>query len=753
MTVHSFFVTAPRGLVDVLAQELRTLGARVVRTEPGGCRVRGPLSFGYRICLWSRVANRVLLHLADLAVPDADALYEGVRAIAWEEHLSPDGTLAVDYLGVRAAVDHDRFGMQRVKDAIVDRFRDRTGRRPSVDPKRPDLRINAFARGGGCSVAIDLGGESLHRRGYRREHGAAPLKENLAAGLLQWGGWPQVAAGGGAFVDPMAGAATLAIEAAWMADDVAPGLRRSQWGFSAWHGHDAAAWAEVRREALERAVAGTRSPRVEIQAYDGDADIVRLARTNIARAGLSDRILLDVRPLRQWKPGDAPPQGLLALNPPYGERLGDKADLRGLYGRLGRTLLRCFPDWRALVLTSDDALRHAVGLVPEQTLAVDNGPLPCTVLRYTLPPSLETASGPALASSPTKAGAEAGAGPEAQAKPRPEAQAKPAPSPVPPRLSEADRHEVAPFVNRLRKGLRTRERWAEREGVTCFRLYDADVPEFNVAIDRYERWLHVQEYEAPSRVDPERAARRIDLVIASLPELTGVDPEHVVLKRRRRQRGREQYRPLALTGHRMQVKEGGHRFWVNLHDYLDTGLFLDHRTTRRWIEQRARGKRFLNLFAYTGSATVHAMAGGAEASTTVDLSNTYLDWAQANLELNGLEPGARHRLVRADVRRFLEEDRGTYDLVFLDPPTTSTSKKMEERFEVGRDHVALIEATMARVVPGGELLFSTNSRRFVLDARVSERWAVEDLTFDSLPPDFRREPPIHRLWRITARGG
>jgi 23S rRNA (guanine2445-N2)-methyltransferase / 23S rRNA (guanine2069-N7)-methyltransferase len=719
MTVHSFFATAPRGLVDVLADELRALGARVVRTEPGGCRVRGPLEFGYRVCLWSRVANRVLLHLADLAVRDDAALYEGVRALPWEEHLDPDDTLAVDYVAVRAAVEHSRFGMQRVKDAIVDRFRERQGRRPSVDPERPDVRVNVFARGAGCSVALDLSGDSLHRRGYRHEHGAAPLKENLAAGLLLWGEWPRIAAEGGAFVDPMAGAGTLAIEAAWIADDVAPGLGRQRWGFSRWRGHDAAAWAELVREARARAAARAAGPRADVLAYDGDAEAVAQARANVERAGLVGRIVLEVRPLRSWEPGLAPVHGLLALNPPYGERLGDKADLRGLYGRLGRTLVRCFPGWRAVVLTSDDALRHAVGLVPEQTLAVDNGPLPCTALQYALPEHAPEAEAPTAISRP----------------------------------SAADQAEAAPFVNRLRKNLKQRERWAEREGVQCYRIYDADVPEWNVAIDVYDHWLHVQEYEAPARVDPELAARRIDLVIAVLPAVVGVRPEHVVLKRRRRSRGHVQYRPFAATGHRMQVEEGGHRFWVNLHDYLDTGLFLDHRITRRMLEQRANGKRFLNLFAYTGTATVYAACGGAERTTTVDLSNTYLDWARANLELNGIAVGQQHRLLRADARRFLDEDRGTYDLVFLDPPTTSSSKAMEGRFDVVRDHLDLVTAAMARLAPGGELWFSTNARRFELAPEVAQWWSVEDLTGKTLPPDFRKQPPIHRVWRIGERAG
>lgn len=712
MATHSFFVTAARGLTDVLADELRELGARVVRTEPGGCRVRGPLSFGYRICLWSRCASRVLLHLADLPAPNADALYDGVRALAWEDHVGPEGTIAVDFVGVRAKINHSRYGMQRTKDAVVDRFMDRAGRRPSVDARRPDLRINVYARGGGCSVAIDLSGDSLHRRGYRRVQGVAPLKENLAAGLLRWAGWPALAEQGAAFVDPMAGSGTLAIEAALMADDVAPGLLREHWGFSRWRGHEPDRWQPLVDEALQRQAAGRARPAPMIYAYDGDREVIDMALANARRAGVDDRMTIEVRSLRRWALGQAPQHGLLALNPPYGERLGDKADLRGLYGRLGKTLLRCFPGWQSVVLTSDDALRHAIGQVPEATLPVSNGPIECTALRYTL--------ATADASEATT--------------PR----------------STLDDAEVEPFANRMRKNLRRLRRWAKRAQVGCYRLYDADIPEFNVAIDRYEHWLVVQEYAPPASIDPEVAARRIDLMVHALPELLSIKPERIVLKRRRRSRKRVQYRPLSATGHRFAVEEGGHRFWVNLHDYLDTGLFLDHRDVRRWIEQRAEGARFLNLFAYTGSATVYAAAGGASHSTTVDLSRTYLEWAQANFELNGLDPKS-HELVRADVRRWLERDRGEYDLVFLDPPTTSTSKAMDDRFEVARDHGGLIEATMARVAPGGQLLFSTNARRFALEKEVSERFVVEDLTRSTLPEDFRREPPIRKVWRIAHK--
>ncbi|MCB1956730.1 MAG: bifunctional 23S rRNA (guanine(2069)-N(7))-methyltransferase RlmK/23S rRNA (guanine(2445)-N(2))-methyltransferase RlmL [Rhodocyclaceae bacterium] len=710
-----FFSPCPRGLEGLLADELTALGASAVEAGQGGVAWQGDWPLAQRANLESRLATRVLWQVAEGRYRGEEDIYRLAYGVTWAKWFTADETLRVYVTSQKSPLKSLEFVTLRVKDAVCDHFRTVTGKRPSIDTREPDVRVHAFLTRDGVSLYLDTSGEPLYKRGFKRARVEAPLKENLAAGLLRWAGWPQIATDGGAFVDPMAGAGTLAIEAACMVYDVAPGLRRERWGFSRWRGHDADAWTEIRRDAEQRARAGVAEPGPEILAYDGDAEVVERARANVGHAGLGGRLSIETKPLRAWLPGEAPAHGLLALNPPYGERLGDKADMRGLYGRLGRTLLRCFGGWQGLVLTSDDALRHAVGLVPQATLAVSNGPLRCTALRYAIPERPE--DGPAV-----------------------------------PQPSKADRAEAAPFLNRLRKNLRARRRWAEREGISCYRLYDADVPEFNVAIDRYDRWLHVQEYEAPSRIDPELAARRLDLVVAVLPEVLGVAVDHVVLKRRRRSRGRVQYRPLAATGHRFVVEEGGHRFWVNLHDYLDTGLFLDHRLTRAMIEQRARGKRFLNLFAYTGSATVYAAAGGAKSTTTVDLSNTYLEWAEANLELNGLTP-ERHRLVRADVRRWLEHARDPYDLVFLDPPTTSTSKAMDERFEVGRDHLELVAAVMERLAPGGELLLSANARRFVLAEEVERRWQVEDLTAASLPPDFRREPPIHRLWSVRPRGG
>jgi 23S rRNA (guanine2445-N2)-methyltransferase / 23S rRNA (guanine2069-N7)-methyltransferase len=332
------------------------------------------------------------------------------------------------------------------------------------------------------------------------------------------------------------------------------------------------------------------------------------------------------------------------------------------------------------------------------------------------------------------------------------------------------------LANRLRKNRRLLGGWATREGITCYRLYDADLPEYAVAIDLYQAldaavlgeagqagpdarrhapavWAHVQEYAPPASVDAERAAARLRDVGALLPDVLGVPPDHVVLKVRQRQRGLAQYERQAASGEFLEVGEGGLRFLVNLRDYLDTGLFLDHRPTRAMIRAEARGRRFLNLFAYTGTASVYAAAGGAASTTSVDMSAVYLDWARRNMTLNGLTDAGRHHFARADCLRWLAEaPPARFDLIFLDPPTFSTSKRMGERtLDAQRDHVALIRAAVRLLAPAGLLFFSTNFRRFRMDRPALADLVLEDLTAATIPRDFARNPKIHACWRIARR--
>ena len=308
------------------------------------------------------------------------------------------------------------------------------------------------------------------------------------------------------------------------------------------------------------------------------------------------------------------------------------------------------------------------------------------------------------------------------------------------------------FANRLKKNLRTLGQWARREGLSCYRLYDADIPEYAAAVDLYGDWVHVQEYSPPYSVDPRQAALRLQEILAVLASELHCPEDHLVLKRRERQRGGSQYNKVADAADFLTVEEQGVKLLVNLRDYLDTGLFLDHRNTRALIRKEASGRRFLNLFAYTGTATVYATLGGARSTTSVDMSRTYLDWAKRNLEINGIH-GRQHALVQADCLEWLAEHRKRYDLIFLDPPTYSRSKRMQADFDVQRDHVDLLTRTLSLLDRDGTLLFSSNRRGFKLDVDALQQAVpgirCEDITTATLPRDFQRKPLIHHCWKIT----
>ena len=326
MSAPTFFVTAATGTADLLAAELAALGIADAREVLGGVTCASPLAGAYRACLWSRVGLRVLWRIAEFPVADADEMYRRLREIDWSTHMDVGDTLAVDFSGSVAGISHTQFGAQRVKDAIVDQFRDATGQRPSVDRAAPTLRINVHAARGAVVVAIDLSGDSLHRRGYRGGQGAAPLKENLAAAVLLRAGWPAIAATGGAFVDPMCGSGTLAIEAALIAADIAPGLSRKGFGFERWKQHDAGSWQAIRAEAQSQSKPELLT-RGRIRGFDRDPVVLRDAALNAERAGLADRILFQRSELANL-PAAPAPTGLIAVNPPYGERIGETEELR-----------------------------------------------------------------------------------------------------------------------------------------------------------------------------------------------------------------------------------------------------------------------------------------------------------------------------------------------------------------------------------------------------------------------------------------
>jgi len=719
-----FFAACPRNTADLLAAELRAIGVEAGREHPAGVSFAGPLEHAYRACLHSRTASRVILTLTETSAQSAEALYEGVHEVPWEAHLVPEGTLAVDTVGESPSwLRHTQFAALKVKDAVVDRFRERSGARPSVDLERPDLRINVrFARER-ATIGIDLSGEPLHRRGYRQAGVEAPLKENLAAALLLRAGWPGIAAGGGPFFDPMCGSGTFVIEAALMAAQVAPGLLRRRFGFERWLQHDAAAWDALRQEAEAARRFDLLTPG-RIRGCDREQNAVRAAIANANSAGLGNYLVFERRDVSNLEKSTLAP-GLVMVNPPYGVRLGDEEKLASLYGTLGSKLIACFAGWEGGVFTGSPALGRALRLRAYRSHTFFNGALECRLLRFHL---------------------------DADA-------IEPDPGEARRRRLEAARERPGAqmFANRLRKNCAHLAKWAKREGVACYRVYDADMPEYAFAVDVYgndERWVCVQEYAAPQTVAEEAVRARRDEALSVLAATLEVPASHVHLKVRRRQKEGAQYEKVADEAGFHTVREGHYRFLVNFTDYLDTGLFLDHRLTRLRVGELARGRRFLNLFAYTGTATVHAVGGGATASTTVDMSRTYLDWAKRNLALNGLA-GPTHGFVQADCVQWLNEQaaapRHRYGLIFVDPPTLSRSKRMEREFDVQRDHVALLQAAGRLLEPDGVLVFSNNYQRFRLDAAGLGNFDIQDVSRETLPEDFKRNPRIHVCFELRPR--
>jgi len=715
--VFYWIATAPVGAASVLAEELVQFGASDIRERSHDVKFQGTLEVGYRACLWSRTATRVLLSLGSIDASTSKDVYDAVKRMDWRAHIAPGATLACDCSGGNESIRHTIYGSQLLKDAVCDSLRDATGERPNIKPERPDVLLHLHVEGPTALVSVDFSGESLHRRGYRSEGGRAPLKENVAAAVLLRAGWPRMNEEGGLLVDPLCGSGTFLTEAALIAADAAPALDREYFGFTGWAGHEAALWETLREEARARRAA--RTPRRCILGSDMDADAVRLSLEHAERAGVADWVHVEKRVMAEVvRP--ASDLGLVVANPPYGERIGSDAGLSELYTELGKLLREKFKGWQAAILTGNAPMARNLGVYAKRTHRFYNGTIECRLLRFDLNEASEQRPAEVV------------------------------------RADWSARPGAQMFSNRLRKNLKVFDAWAERERIECFRVYDADMPEYAFAIDLYGRegrHVYVQEYAPPKTVNEESARERRREVLAVLPEVLSVPVQHVHSRVRKPQKGSGQYEKRESVAERHVVRENGLKFWVNFRDYLDTGLFLDHRIVRQKLREWAKDTDFLNLFCYTASATVYAAAGGARSTTSIDLSNTYLDWAHENLLLNNFG-GDTHELFREDCLHWLESQSvwgPRFDLIFVDPPTFSNSKRMDGVLDVQRDHAGMIRRSMKLLRPGGRLVFSTNFTRFKLDFEALAEFAVTDIGAETIPKDFERNAKIHHCYVVQHK--
>ncbi len=712
-----WLATCPKGLELLLATELQAIGAEGIKETVAAVHFKGSMEVGYRACLWSRLANRVLKPLHSFMLNKSEDLYEQCNEIPWETHFSAAQSIAIDFIGTSRLIDNTMYGSQRVKDAVVDRIRRIEGERPNVDTKSPDIRIQVRQHKGRVSVSLDISGESLHRRGYRTGQGSAPIKENLAVALLLRAGWPAMIEEGGALLDPMCGSGTLIIEGAMMAADIAPGLLRGCSGFDQWLQHDPELWQTLIDEAHQRKTAGLENLELDIRGYDANPRVLEYTTENIENAGLDDHIRLAHKPIDQFGKPTAG-RGLLLTNPPYGERLGEVEELIPLYQKLGIVLQKNFTGWRAAVFTGNLELGRDTDLSPTKQYSLFNGTIPCKLLVFE---DMTSKSAKIAARLSTPAPAQ--------------------------QLTEG----ATMVLNRLKKNQRKLESWRKKSDISCFRLYDADIPEYAVAVDIYDQSIYVQEYAPPNTISEKVARERFAEIKLAVKEFSSNFRGKIYYKERRRQKGDSQYERLNEgPSDTLQISEGTAQFEVNLSDYLDTGLFLEHRPVRSLIGDLAAGKRFLNLFCYTAAASVQAALAGATSSLSIDMSNTYLDWAQRNFDLNSLRAG-KHKLLRADCLKWLAIEGEQYDVIFLDPPTFSNSKKMDAVLDIQRDHGDLIRACMAKLASGGTLVFSNNFRKFKMDQLTLRQFDCENITPKTLDVDFERNPRIHNVWLITRR--
>jgi len=711
-TIYSLTASCAAGLEELVGQEAKNLGGSDVDQARGLVSWQGDLEAAYRMCLWSRYASRVFLTLAEFPAPNEDALYEGALTVDWNLHMGVDTTFAVDCALHHSAIQHSGFAALRVKDAVVDQFRETCNERPSVSVVRPGIRIRATVYKDNATISLDLSGESLHRRGYRKEGGSlAPLKESLAAAIVALAGWTAETSKEIMFLDPMCGSGTILIEAALIFGDAAPGLSRNYYGFTGWKRHAQELWDDLVDEAINREEAGLEREWPLMLGYDADPRAVAVARSNIENACYEDKIVIKQGQLANLRRPAA--KGIMVVNPPYGERLSETDQAEQLHRALGRISKEELNNWQVGVFTSNPDFGDRMGIKWDRTHRLYNGSINCRLFC-------------GVAHSDSTAAFKWELDPE------------------------KGPDEGIEFGNRLRKNAKNFLKWAKRDGISCFRVYDRDLPEFNVSVDLYEKWIQVQEYAAPDTVDEQAAQRRFQQTLHQVRHLFGVRRDRVFLKIRKKQKGKAQYQKQGARKKMHTVREGDCHLLVNFTDYLDTGIFLDHRNIRLKIGREAKGKRFLNLFAYTGTATVHAAVGGAESTTTVDLSANYLNWARMNLALNGFG-GLAHETIQMDCMKWLEEDRKEYDLIFVDPPTFSNTKKERRVFDVQRDHRMLIEKSAARLAEGGVLLFSTNFRRFQMDESIEKYYAIRNISRDSIPLDFARNSRIHHCWEIRKR--
>lgn len=788
------------GLEAIVKRELIALGYEARVLTPGRIGFEGDWTAVCEANIWLRTADRVLVEVQRFDAPDFDALFETVKAFDWSQYIPLDGQFPVIGRSRLSQLTSVPAVQRTVKKALVESLR-AFHKTETLDETGAIYKVEVALLKDEAVLTLDTTGPSLHKRGYRKLTAPAPLKETLAAALVNLSVWNASRT----LADPFCGSGTIAIEAALQARNIAPGLKRA-FASTDWPVIHQRTWEDARKQA--KAKRKLDLP-LNIVASDRDPDVLSLAHYHARQAGVSDAIRFTEGPFDQFASDEE--YGCIVTNPPYGERLEEQDRLIGLYESIPEVMQR-LPTWSLFLITNMPRFERIVQKQATRRRKLFNGRIECCYYQFLgpKPPSMirqraaeaivqssesetiepmPTEDQPAALSSPsaeTPAQQETRptripmevipasepivsvaptvdlvsddsqesnvAASETETARKPAVASKPEIQPVFGSINDKDREQAGLFKNRLVKRARHLRRWPTKRGITCFRLYERDIPEIPLVVDRYENYLHITEYERPHDRDLARHRAWLDLMRETAAESLDVPLKNTFLKQRRKGDTTGQYHKLDDAGRKIVVHEGGLKFLVNFSDYVDTGLFLDHRVARKMVMDEAAGKRMLNLFAYTGAFSVYAAAGGAKSTTTVDLSRTYLDWAGENFQINNL--GAQqHQFIASDTIEFLKTAAGQrkqYDLVVCDPPTYSNSKRTDSDWDVQTGYVSIFEHLKKIVAPQGVVYFSTNFRRFKFDEDFikSLGFKFREISKTTVPEDFRNRR-IHRCWRLV----
>ena len=720
MSNLTFIAACAFGLEAIVKRELTALGIESRVSQPGKIQFDGDWSAAIKANLWLRCADRVALLVKQFEAKDFDQLFETTKAIEWNQWLPYDSQFPVLGRSRNSQLSSVPACQRAVKRAVVDSLTAAYNR--SLPETGSIYQIELSLLNDQATLTIDTTGPSLHKRGYRKRAGEAPLKETLAAALVMLSFWDRDRP----LHDPFCGSGTIPIEAALIGRNIAPGVNRD-FVSQSWFCIDANAWEQQREQARAKIL-----PNLEerIMGTDIDGEVLKLARYQSELAKVSDSIhwqqmdFADLTSKREY--------GCIITNPPYGERLQDKKSVEQLYQMMPAVLQR-LPTWSHYILTSFPRFESTIQKFADRRRKLFNGRIECTYFQFHGPRPPRT---DAAIDQPDESSVGQNEKKEVNQS-----------APVFGGLSGKANEQAELFASRLTKRARHLRRWPKR-GITCYRLYEKDIPEIPLVVDRYEDCLHISEYERPHERDLGQHAAWLELMAKTAATTLEVDRRNVFLKQRSRQRGKEQHEKQDDSRNRRVVHEGGLQFLVNLQDYVDTGLFLDHRITRDMVRKESKGKRFLNLFGYTGSFSVYAAGGGAIETTTVDWSNTYINWARDNMQLNGFT-GPEHHFVREGALEFLEQlpARTNFDVAIVDPPTFSNSKRSEDVWDVQQDYAQLLTALLNKMADNAIIYFSTNFKRFKFDETQFSNVNIIEISKQTVPEDFRNKR-IHRCWRI-----